>query len=307
MGSYILRSTTEYADKDGREISLRRREELFGDPAYRTLRIREPGSRDGALIYTFWCGILPLVYETEIIAARGLVSRRRYATTAEAIAGHEELVRTGTTALGQACCKHGALPGENCVVCLPPQRPTLVHELQTNQGVYATSKRVSRVRVADVMTRNVVCVEQSLSVEALTSLFLERGFSAAPVVDDNGRPVGVVSKTDLLREVQDRADTEERVPDRRVGRREERVELGLGFQITRLARATVGEIMTPIPLTLSEDAPLSEAATRITLGGVHHLPVVRQDGKVVGIVSALDVVWWLAKHNPQALSAITRI
>src|SRR5215470_8173664 len=200
-------------------------------------------------------------------ASPGLVSRRRYATTAEAIAGHEELVRTGTTALGQACCKHGALPAENCVVCLPPQRPTLVHELQTNQGVYATSKRVSRVRVADVMTRNVVCVEQSLSVEALTSLFLERGFSAAPVVDDNGRPVGVVSKTDLLREVQDRADTEERVPDRRVGRREERVELGLGFQITRLARATVGEIMTPIPLTLSEDAPLSEAATRITLGG----------------------------------------
>src|SRR6266851_4893890 len=71
MDPYILRSTTEYADKDGREISLRKREELFADPAYRTLRIREPGSPDGALVYTFWCGILPLVYETEIIAARG--------------------------------------------------------------------------------------------------------------------------------------------------------------------------------------------------------------------------------------------
>jgi CBS domain-containing protein len=307
MGSYILRSTTEYANKDGREISLRKREELFADPAYRTLRIREPGSREGALVYTFWCGILPLVYETEIVTARVIVSRRRYATEAEAIAGHDEVVRTGTTALGQACCKHGALPGENCVVCLPAQRPTLVHKLQYNQGMYAMAKPVSSVRVSDVMTRNVVCVEQSLSVEALTSLFLERGFSAAPVVDDNGKPVGVVSKTDLLREVQDRADTEEHVPDRRVGRQEERVELGLGFQITRIARATVGEIMTPIPLTLSEDAPLSEAAALITLGGVHHLPVVRQDGKVVGILSALDVVCWLAEHNPQALSAITRI
>lgn len=302
MGSYILRSTTEYADKDGRQISLRKREELFADPAYRTLRIREPGSRDGALVYTFWCGILPLVYETEIITALVIVSRRRYATAAEAIAGHDEVVRTGTTALGQACCKHGALPGENCVACLPAQRQTVVHKLPYNQGVYAMAKRVSSV----VMTRNVVCVKQFLSVEALTSLFLERGFSAAPVVDDNGKPVGVVSKTDLLREVQDRADTEERVPDRRVRRQEERVELGLGFQITRIARATVGEIMTPIPLTLSEDAPLSEAAALITLGGVHHLPVVRQDGKVVGILSALDVVCWLAKRNPQALSAITR-
>jgi hypothetical protein len=44
--------------------------------------------------------------------------------------------------------------------------------------VYAMAKRVSSVRVADVMTRNVVCVEQPLSVETLTSLFLERGFSA---------------------------------------------------------------------------------------------------------------------------------
>ncbi len=143
MGSYILRSTTEYADKDGREISLRKREELFADPAYRTLRIREPGNRDGALVYTFWCGILPLVYETEIITARVIVSRRRYATAAEAIAGHDEVVRTGTTALGQACCKHGALPGENCVVCQPAQRPTLVHKFQYNQGVYAMAKRVS--------------------------------------------------------------------------------------------------------------------------------------------------------------------
>jgi CBS domain-containing protein len=307
MDSYILRTTTEYADKDGREISLRKREDLFADPAYRTLCIREPGSRNGALVYTFWCGVLPLVYETEIIAARGIVSRRRYATAAEAIAGHDEVVRTGTTALGQACCKHGALPGENCVVCLPAQRPTFVHKLRCNQGVYARAKRVSSVRVADVMTRNVVCVEESLSVEALTGLFLERGFSAAPVVDDNGKPVGIVSKTDLLREVHDRADTEERLPDRRVGRREERVELGLGFQITRIARATVGEIMTPIPLTLNQDAPLSEAAALITLGGVHHLPVVRQDGKVVGILSTLDVVCWLAEHNPQALSAITTI
>jgi len=306
MGSYVLRSTTEYADKDGREISLRKWDELFANPAYRTLRVREPGSRGGSLVYTFWCGILPLVYETEIIAARRVVSRRRYATAAEAIAGHDELVRTGITALGQACCKHGALPGENCVVCLPPQRPTLVHKLEYKEGVYAKAKRVSSVRVADAMTRNVVCVEQSLSVEALTSLFLERGFSAAPVVDDNGKPVGVVSKTDLLREVQDHADTEERVPDRRVGRQEERVELGVGFQITRIARATVGEIMTPIPLTLSENAPLSEAAALMTLGGVHHVPVVRQDGKVVGILSALDVVRWFA-HNPQALSAITRI
>src|SRR5689334_17302439 len=105
MGSYILRITTEYADKDGREISLRKREELFADPAYRTLRIREPGSRESALVYTFWCGLLPLVYETEIIVARGIVSRRRYATAAEAIAGHDEVIRTGTTALGQACCK----------------------------------------------------------------------------------------------------------------------------------------------------------------------------------------------------------
>jgi hypothetical protein len=87
---------------------------------------------------------------------------------------------------------------------------------------------------------DVVCVEPKVSVEALTALFVERGFSGAPVVDGHGKPIGVLSKTDLLREVQDRGDAEERASVR--GRKwcSYEVCLGSGFHVTSLARATVG-------------------------------------------------------------------
>src|SRR5262245_41611716 len=62
-------------------------------------------------------------------------------------------------------------------------------------------------RVGEVMATHVVCVQPDVSVEALTELLLQHGFSGAPVVDAEGFPIGVVSQTDLLREAHDRGDT----------------------------------------------------------------------------------------------------
>lgn len=123
-----------------------------------------------------------------------------------------------------------------------------------------------RVAISDVMSRDVACVRKDVSIESLQALFRDRAIGAAPVVDREGFPIGVVSKSDLVRE------------------RDE-----LDF--------TVSDLMTPVAFTLREDDPLSRAAAVMAVEHVHHLPIVAADGRVVGMLSSLDFARWVAGQS----------
>jgi CBS domain-containing protein len=144
--------------------------------------------------------------------------------------------------------------------------------------------------IAELMTKAVVCVRPETSAEELMTLFLERGISGVPVVDDAGRPVGMVSKTDLLRAERDRGDTAEiergrepRAPD--------------GFHVTEVARWLMKDVMTPAVLALNEREHVGHAAALMAYEGVHHLPVLSDGGEVVGMLSSLDVLRWLGRRS----------
>jgi CBS domain-containing membrane protein len=153
----------------------------------------------------------------------------------------------------------------------------------------------SQTPISGLMSRSVVCAAPDMSIEGLTALLLERGLSAVPVVTQDGRLVGVAAKTDLLREAQDRGDDQERIPLRMSRGGGVRMALGRGFHATCLARATVEEIMTPLAVTVSEAVSVAQAAALMTSKHIDHLPVVGPAGKVIGILTALDVVAWLAQ------------
>ena len=127
------------------------------------------------------------------------------------------------------------------------------------------SSAADRTPLSDVMTGDVVCVEPDLGLADLTELLLELHIGGAPVVDDECRPLGVVSRSDLIA-VSDRS-------------------------------ATVASIMMPMAFTLPETASLSRAAALMAFEGVHRIPVVSSDGRVVGIVSSLDIARWLAQND----------
>ena len=55
-----------------------------------------------------------------------------------------------------------------------------------------TEDEKALMRVADVMTGQVICLRPDMSVESVTQLFLEHRISGAPVIDDDGRPIGVL-------------------------------------------------------------------------------------------------------------------
>jgi CBS domain-containing protein len=161
----------------------------------------------------------------------------------------------------------------------------------------ATSvKDADRVRLGEVMTADVTCVHPDLGIDTLALLFLERGISAAPVVADDGRVLGVVSKTDLIREQYENGSVAE-VEQPRSRASGDQDEIERGFHVERFRYSTVREIMTPVAFMLYESSSVARAAALMAYEGVHRVPVVTRDGCVVGIVSSLDLLRWLAKNS----------
>ena len=124
--------------------------------------------------------------------------------------------------------------------------------------------------ISALMSGKVYCVSEDVSVQALATLLLEGGFSRVPVVDEGGKPIGVVSQADLVRH---------------------HYESGTA---SHEALSTVGDIMTEVSFALDEEALVSQAAAMMALERIDSIPVVDPMGQVVGLLSSLDVLYWLA-------------
>jgi CBS domain-containing protein len=147
--------------------------------------------------------------------------------------------------------------------------------------------------VATIMTRMTYCVRPEVSIETLASLLLDHRMSGVPVVNEEGQPVGVVSKTDLLRHLHERGDTPETEETRPSA---DIAALGPGFHATRVDVTKVADIMMPVVFAIEQDVRIVEAAALMAGEGVHRLAVVDDKLAVIGIVSTLDVVRWVAEN-----------
>jgi acetoin utilization protein AcuB len=146
-----------------------------------------------------------------------------------------------------------------------------------------TAASASATPVGTIMTRDVVTVRSGTSVEAVVELMLARGLSRLPVVDEKRRPLGIVSKTDVVEDAHDRGDTSE-VPAQRPDR---------GFHV-QSEGAIVDEVMTKTIVSAPEDASIQRVAELMVSRHVHGLPVVNAKGELAGFVSTMDVLAWLA-------------
>src|SRR5262245_42618379 len=111
----------------------------------------------------------------------------------------------------------------------------------------------SMMKVADVMTRNTVSVGPQAAVAEAVRLMLEHKISGLPVLDGEGCLVGIVTEGDFLRRAE--TGTEKKRP------RWLEFLVGPGKLAEDYVRAharKIGEIMTPDPVTVSEDTPLEE-------------------------------------------------
>lgn len=163
----------------------------------------------------------------------------------------------------------------------------------------------ARTEVRDVMSHDVVCVKAEVSVEDAEQILLDKEVSGIPVVDDDGHPVGMVTQTDLVRvhhESEGLEEVVEEAADNEPTEQRVRQELGIGYHVARVAHSLVREVMTPIAVTLAEDAPLSQAAALMAQEELHRLPIVSKTGQVVGVLSTMDVLRWLGRNDGYIIS-----
>lgn len=151
------------------------------------------------------------------------------------------------------------------------------------------------LKARDIMAGNVITVSDNTTLEELGRLFIEKGISGSPVVDDNGELTGVVTENDLIsRNSRFHIPTILRLFDAYLPLGTSRLE----NEIKRMAASTVGEICAKNVITVGADTPLEEIATIMTEKKVHLLPVV-DNKKVVGIIGKRDLIKGFANEASQ--------
>lgn len=143
---------------------------------------------------------------------------------------------------------------------------------------------------ADLMTSNPISIRADASIRETVAALLDRGFSALPVIDETGRPVGVVSQRDIMtynRETVARPMTE--------AQRHELNDLKGndfkdGFQVEDVDRMAVGAIMSAFVFSVNETTPAAKVVEEMLAMKVHRLFVTDETGVLVGVISAIDVL-----------------
>lgn len=143
--------------------------------------------------------------------------------------------------------------------------------------------------VCDLMTREVVVARPETTFRELVRLIEENHIHALPVVDDLGRVLGMVSESDLLKD-------ELTAPHART-RLERRVPV-------RPAGVVAGEIMTSPAVTIDPGQTLSQAARVLHQRHIGRLPVVEQDGRLIGIVTRSDLLTVYLRSDEALLVAV---
>ncbi len=135
--------------------------------------------------------------------------------------------------------------------------------------------------VKDVMTRCVIGVRETAWFKDILTAMRPYGVSAFPVLDSAHRVIGVVSEADLL--------LKEIGPELTLS----------GAEQVKAAGVTAAQLMSTPAITISPDASVAEAAKIMYTRRVKRLPVVEDDGRLVGIISRVDVLSVFDRQDDQ--------
>jgi CBS domain-containing protein len=190
--------------------------------------------------------------------------------------------------------------------------PTAAHPTADGDGCWRTGNTTTSLRggafphlflraetAADLMTSNPVSVNAGATVKEAVVMLTDRGFNAAPVIDEAGRPVGVLSSTDIV--VHDRQMPAKPGCHREANAAANSQEDGLSRSSNEeVDLARVRDIMTPAVFSVTPETPARQVIEDMVGLKVHQLFVVDTDGILTGVISALDVLKYVRPEQPSA-------
>ncbi|MEI7685566.1 MAG: CBS domain-containing protein [Planctomycetota bacterium] len=153
-----------------------------------------------------------------------------------------------------------------------------------------TALKLDNIPAAEIMAPNPISIAANANVQEALMLLTDKNISAAPVIDDAGRAVGVISRSDLL------------VHDREAGRKvgpasgeypaegDNARRILEGYQVETIDRATVEDIMTPAVFSVRPDTPVSKVVSEMIGLHVHRIFVTDDDGTLIGVISTMDLL-----------------
>ena len=147
------------------------------------------------------------------------------------------------------------------------------------------------MQARDVMTRDVVTVGPDTSAKYAAGVMAERGYAALPVVDGEGRLVGIVAEVDVLRD---------RIPE------DPRLHLRRDHGLPDAPALLVRGVMTPAVRTVEPSADVADLARVFVDERLRSMPVT-EDGVLVGIVSRRDVLRALVRPDADIRADVLRL
>lgn len=146
---------------------------------------------------------------------------------------------------------------------------------------------MAELKARDIMTTDVLTVSKDARVKDIAKLFSDKRIGGAPVVDENGKVIGIVTDGDLIMQ-----DVKIHFPHY--------LSLLDGFiilgstkrfeeQLRKAVGAEIKDVMTEDVITVEEDALIEDIATLMMEKNVSRLPVVKEE-KLVGLITRGDIV-----------------
>src|SRR5690242_20738767 len=148
------------------------------------------------------------------------------------------------------------------------------------------------MRVADIMSKQLITLLPGHSVRHAAQIMLEQGVSGVPVVDAD-QVVGILTEGDLLRRVELSTEgNRTRLPLSAAG---------TARDFVRTHSWRVADVMSSPVVTVDQDMSLADAAILLSTRGIKRVPVLH-DGRLVGVLSRADLLKIIARSRPEAIA-----
>lgn len=138
------------------------------------------------------------------------------------------------------------------------------------------------------MTHEVITVQPDTLIRDLAEIFITRNISGVPVVDKDGKVIGIATESDLIfHSKRLKVPTVLTILDSFIFLDSpEKMEK----ELRKIAAASVSDVYSSPPLTITPETPLDEIASLMTEKQVHTLPVLDEAGKMIGVVGKKDII-----------------